>query len=100
MADRIWWNRVRSTSVGDGQALLEAATKLKPDVIILDISMPVLNGIEAAVKLKEPVPHRGSFSSRFMLIRILLRPVSLQERWDMSSKNEWNVTSCQPFTRY
>ena len=40
-------------SVGDGQALLEAAAKLKPDVIILDISMPVLNGIEAAVKLKE-----------------------------------------------
>ena len=40
-------------SVGDGQALLEAAAKLKPDVIVLDISMPVLNGIEAAVKLKE-----------------------------------------------
>jgi DNA-binding NarL/FixJ family response regulator len=40
-------------SVGDGQALLEAAAKLKPDIIVLDISMPVLNGIEAAVKLKE-----------------------------------------------
>jgi DNA-binding NarL/FixJ family response regulator len=38
---------------GDGQALFEAATKLKPDVIVTDISMPILSGIEAAYKLKE-----------------------------------------------
>jgi DNA-binding NarL/FixJ family response regulator len=38
--------------VGDGQALLEAATKLKPDVIVTDISMPRLNGIEAAEQLR------------------------------------------------
>ena len=37
----------------DGQALLEAATKSNPDVIVMDISMPVLNGIAAANKLKE-----------------------------------------------
>jgi len=39
--------------VGDGQALIEAAAKLKPDVIVLDVSMPVLNGIDAAANLKE-----------------------------------------------
>ena len=39
--------------VEDGRAFLEAATKLKPDVCLLDISMPVVNGIEAATKLKE-----------------------------------------------
>jgi DNA-binding NarL/FixJ family response regulator len=38
--------------VGDGQALIEAAAKLNPDVIITDISMPVLNGIDAAIQMK------------------------------------------------
>lgn len=38
--------------VSDGQSLVEEATKLNPDVIISDISMPILNGIEAAQQLK------------------------------------------------
>jgi DNA-binding NarL/FixJ family response regulator len=37
----------------DGQLLLQEAIRLKPDVIVSDISMPVLNGIEAADQLKE-----------------------------------------------
>ncbi len=39
--------------VGDGKALLEAVGCLKPDIIVIDISMPVLNGIEAARRLKK-----------------------------------------------
>ena len=39
--------------VGNGQALFEEAMRLKPDVIVTDISMPILNGIEAAERLKE-----------------------------------------------
>lgn len=35
-------------AVGDGHALISAADTFKPDVIITDISMPRLNGIEAA----------------------------------------------------
>jgi len=35
-------------AVEDGRALLEAAAKWKPDVIVADISMPLLNGIDAA----------------------------------------------------
>ena len=38
--------------VGDGKSLFESAMKLQPDVIVSDISMPILNGIEAAKKLK------------------------------------------------
>jgi len=38
-------------AVGDGQSLLNATAKLKPDVLIIDICMPILNGIEAAEKL-------------------------------------------------
>ena len=40
-------------AVSNGHALLEAALKLDPDVCLLDISMPVLNGIETAIQLKE-----------------------------------------------
>ncbi len=43
-------------SVGDGRALLEAAPRLKPDVILLDLSMPLLNGIDAAQQLRRLVP--------------------------------------------
>lgn len=38
--------------VGDGQALLEEAARLEPDILVLDISMPVLNGIEATRQLR------------------------------------------------
>jgi DNA-binding NarL/FixJ family response regulator len=40
-------------TVGDGQALLQVGMRLKPDVIVTDIFMPILNGIEAAERLKE-----------------------------------------------
>ena len=38
-------------TVDNGEALLEEAVRLEPDVIVLDISMPVMNGIETARKL-------------------------------------------------
>jgi len=40
----------------DGRALVEAALRLKPDLIVLDITMPLLNGIEAAVQIKKSLP--------------------------------------------
>ena|SRR5262245_1967436 len=39
-------------TVDNGQAMIDEATRLEPDVVVTDISMPVLNGIEAARKLK------------------------------------------------
>jgi DNA-binding NarL/FixJ family response regulator len=45
-------------AVADGQAFLDAAAELKPDLCLLDISMPIINGIEAAAQLKQ----RGSDS--------------------------------------
>jgi len=39
-------------SVFDGQALLEATERLDPDLIVVDIVMPVLDGIEAVKRLK------------------------------------------------
>jgi DNA-binding NarL/FixJ family response regulator len=39
-------------TVTDGHQLLDAAARLRPDVIITDISMPGLNGLEAFARLK------------------------------------------------
>ncbi|HEX3085237.1 MAG TPA: response regulator transcription factor [Pyrinomonadaceae bacterium] len=40
-------------AVDNGRALLDAAARLDPDICLLDISMPILDGIETANKLKE-----------------------------------------------
>jgi DNA-binding NarL/FixJ family response regulator len=40
-------------TVSDGHALLRAAIELKPVVIVLDIAMPVLNGLDAGKQVKE-----------------------------------------------
>ncbi len=42
--------------VEDGRAMVDAARKLRPDVIVADISMPHLNGIDAMVPLKQDNP--------------------------------------------
>jgi DNA-binding NarL/FixJ family response regulator len=44
-------------TVEDGRALLEAAPRLQPDVILVDITMPLLNGIDAARQLKKSMPQ-------------------------------------------
>jgi len=43
-------------AVADGRALVEAALRLKPDLIVTDIAMPHLNGIHAAVQIKKNLP--------------------------------------------
>jgi len=42
--------------VEDGRALVEAAGRLQPDLILLDISMPLLNGLDAARQIKKLLP--------------------------------------------
>ena len=44
-------------TVEDGRMLVETAQKLRPDLILLDISMPLLNGLEAARQLHKLVPE-------------------------------------------
>jgi DNA-binding NarL/FixJ family response regulator len=43
-------------TVADGHALVEVALRFKPDVIVLDIAMPLLNGLDAGRQVKELVP--------------------------------------------
>src|SRR5271167_612298 len=43
-------------TVTDGRALIREAVRLKPDVIVVDIGMPLLNGLDAAERVREQLP--------------------------------------------
>ncbi|MBI5586209.1 MAG: response regulator transcription factor [Deltaproteobacteria bacterium] len=55
----------------DGRMAIEKATALKPDVIVMDIGMPLLNGIEAARRIRKQLPK----------IRILILSMYSQEHY-------------------
>lgn len=58
----------------DGKTLVETAERLRPDLVILDISMPVLNGLEAAKRIKKSLP-----SSRLIFLSQHLNPAYLKQ---------------------
>jgi len=41
----------------DGRAMMDAAVRLRPDVIVLDVGMPLLNGLEAARRTRTQLPN-------------------------------------------
>jgi DNA-binding NarL/FixJ family response regulator len=43
-------------SVADGVAVVDAALRLRPDVIVLDLNLPTISGLEACRRIKEAVP--------------------------------------------
>ena len=43
-------------TVTDGLALLDAARQLRPDIVVLDIGMPQLNGLDAGLQIKKTMP--------------------------------------------
>jgi DNA-binding NarL/FixJ family response regulator len=49
--------------VSDGRKLIEEVSRLKPDVVIVDIGLPLLNGLEAARRI-----HRNSPSTKFVIL--------------------------------
>ena len=54
------------STVADGQAAVEAAGALYPDLVVLDISMPGLNGFEAAALIRDlPDPPRIVFATAY-----------------------------------
>lgn len=58
----------------DGRALVEAAARLNPDVVILDISMPLLNGFEAAKQI-----HQARPSTKLIFLSQHLNPAYLRQ---------------------
>jgi DNA-binding NarL/FixJ family response regulator len=61
-------------AVHDGRALLAAARALRPDVILVDISMPRLNGIDAVRQLRVLVPE-----SRLVIVTMHADPTYVAE---------------------
>jgi DNA-binding NarL/FixJ family response regulator len=45
------------SSVGDGRSLVKKAVELKPDVVLVDVGMPMLNGLDAGRELKKLMPR-------------------------------------------
>src|SRR5207248_10160269 len=58
----------------DGKSLVETAERLRPDLVILDISMPVLNGIESAKRIRKSLP-----SARLIFLSQHLNPAYLRQ---------------------
>jgi DNA-binding NarL/FixJ family response regulator len=44
------------SEVSDGLEAVEKAQELKPDLVLLDISLPTLNGVEVAIRIREAAP--------------------------------------------
>jgi DNA-binding NarL/FixJ family response regulator len=61
-------------TVRDGNALMEAAGILRPDVIVLDVTMPELNGFEAARQL-----NQSEFTGKIVFLTMHSEPAYLRE---------------------
>jgi DNA-binding NarL/FixJ family response regulator len=66
--------------VEDGRALIQVAQQLDPDVIVLDISMPKLNGLEAGRQLKKLLP-----SIKLIFLTMHADPVYAKEAFQIGA---------------
>jgi len=60
--------------VNDGRSLVEAALRLRPDLTILDVTMPLLNGLDAARQIKKEWPK-----AKLLFLTMHASPVYLRE---------------------
>lgn len=65
----------------NGRILLEEADRLRPDIIVLDVAMPELNGIEAARKLAKTLP-----SAKIVIVTQQLSPEYLRAAFSTGAK--------------
>jgi len=64
-------------AVGDGRAAVEACDRLRPDLLLLDIGLPLLNGIEATRQIKKTAP-----SVRIIIVTMHTDRVYVEEAFD------------------
>jgi DNA-binding NarL/FixJ family response regulator len=65
-------------AVKDGRALVGAALRLKPDLIIVDVAMPLLNGIDAAREIRKHLPN-----VKLVFVTMHANPTYLQSALDV-----------------
>jgi DNA-binding NarL/FixJ family response regulator len=58
----------------DGSEVVEAAERTQPDVVLLDVAMPIVNGLEAARRLRAIRPD-----ARIMMLTAMLSATSIDE---------------------
>jgi DNA-binding NarL/FixJ family response regulator len=61
-------------AVSDGRSLVETALRLKPDLIVLDVTLPLLNGIDAARRIRKSLPR-----VKLLFLTVHASPVYLRE---------------------
>ncbi len=67
-------------SVSNGRAVVEEAERLKPDLVVLDISMPELNGMEAARRIRRQVP-----SAKLVFVTQQLDPAYVRAAFEVGA---------------
>lgn len=67
-------------TVEDGRTLVEEAQRLRPDIILLDISMPLLNGLDAARQLTKLLPD-----SKLIFLSIHAAPTYVTEAFKVGA---------------
>ena len=75
--------------VADGRAMLEESIRLRPDVIVADVSMPLLNGLDSARRIREQTQRLASISFQlagFSVFRGVL--VAPHSSWSLM---EWSL---------
>lgn len=61
-------------TVSDGKSLVDAALRLRPDLIVLDVSLPLLGGVEAARQIRKRLPR-----IKLLFLTVHANPAYLQE---------------------
>lgn len=65
----------------NGHAVVEAAREFRPDIVVLDVSMPVLNGIDAARQIKDELP-----STIIVFLTMHASPIYLRRALDAGAR--------------
>lgn len=88
IAGRIRDSEVNVIAASNGQEAIDQAKLVRPDLAILDISMPVMNGLEAAERLHEMMPHLPIilFTSFAGLLKTRTLPPGVIAVFDKSSR--------------
>ncbi|MGC3976358.1 MAG: response regulator transcription factor [Nitrospira sp.] len=67
-------------TASNGQELLNIAPALNPDIILLDISMPTMNGLEVTKQLRAAVPH-----AKIIFVTMMSEPFYISQAFQMGA---------------